>query len=139
LDDVTSSRASILLFDGECNLCNGAVRFVTRRDRSRQFRFASLQSTEADALLTRFGLADTAPDTVVLIDDEGAHLRSAAALRVARRLGGAWPLLYALILVPRIVRDGVYDFVARRRHRWFGSSEVCSLPDRSTPSQGRLK
>jgi len=98
-----------------------------------------LQSSEGEALLERFGLCDTTPDTVVLVDGDGIHLRSAAALRVARQLSGAWPLLYALILVPRVVRDGLYDFVARRRHAWFGSSEPCSLPDRSSPTQGRLE
>jgi predicted DCC family thiol-disulfide oxidoreductase YuxK len=117
-----------LLFDGECNLCSGAVAFVLRRDRSGAFRFASLQSPAGRALLRRHGRSTSSLSTVVLIDGDRVLLRSDAVLEVARRLGGAWPLLYGLLLVPRALRDRLYDVIARRRRRWFGRRETCLLP-----------
>lgn len=122
------SEHPVLLFDGVCNLCNGAVRFVIRRDRAARFRFAALQSRSGQALLRRFALPQAELETLVLVEGTRAFTRSAAALRAARRLDGAWPLLYALMVIPRPVRDAVYDFVARRRYRWFGRRDECMVP-----------
>ena len=118
----------VLLFDGVCNLCHGVVRFVLDHDRAARFRFAPLQSEVGRALLARFGLDADALDAVVLIDETGAHLRSDAALRVARRLGPPWSWLGPLAMIPRPLRDAVYDFVARHRYRWFGKRDACPLP-----------
>jgi predicted DCC family thiol-disulfide oxidoreductase YuxK len=121
-----------MLFDGVCNLCNATVDFVIRRDRRGAFRFASLQSAAGRALLGKHGLPPDVLDSIVLLDDDGAHTRSTAALRIARRLGGAWPLLYAFIIIPRPFRDLVYDFIGRRRYRWFGKRDTCRVP---TPAE----
>ena len=118
----------VLLFDGVCNLCHGVVRFVLGHDRAARFRFAPLQSEVGRALLARFGLDADALDAVVLIDETGAHLRSDAALRVARRLGPPWSWLGPLAMIPRPLRDAVYDFIARHRYRWFGKKDACPLP-----------
>ena len=118
----------VLLFDGVCNLCHGVVRFVLDHDREARFRFAPLQSEVGRALLARFGLDADALDAVVLIDETGAHLRSDAALRVARRLGPPWSWLGPLAMIPRPLRDAVYDFIARHRYRWFGKKDACPLP-----------
>ena len=118
----------VLLFDGVCNLCHGVVRFVLDHDREARFRFAPLQSEVGRALLARFGLDADALDAVVLIDETGAHLRSDAALRVARRLGPPWSWLGPLAMIPRPLRDAVYDFIARHRYRWFGKQDACPLP-----------
>ena len=118
----------VLLFDGVCNLCHGAVRFVLDHDREARFRFAPLQSEVGRALLARFELDPAALDTIVLIDEAGAHLRSDAALRIARRLGAPWSWLGPLAAIPRPLRDAVYDFIARRRYRWFGRKDVCPIP-----------
>jgi predicted DCC family thiol-disulfide oxidoreductase YuxK len=124
----TTERSPILLFDGVCNLCNASVQFVIRHDKKRQFRFASLQSEQAQNLLIRFDLPPKALDSVVLIDDGKAFTRSSAALEIARKLGGIWAVAYIFIVVPRPVRDAVYDWVARNRYRWFGKKEACMVP-----------
>jgi predicted DCC family thiol-disulfide oxidoreductase YuxK len=118
----------ILLFDGVCNLCNGAVQFVINRDERQKFRFASLQSEAGQDLLRHFGLSTQRFDSFVLIEGERFHTESTAALRVAKQMGGGWPLLYAFIIVPAPIRNAVYRFVARNRYRWFGRKESCAIP-----------
>jgi len=118
----------IILFDGVCNLCNGAVQFVLKRDRTKQFRFASLQSNAGQALLRGRGLPTEDFDTMVLVEEDRVYTRSNAALRILRGCGGMWALAYAFILVPRALRDAVYGVIARYRYRWFGKREECWLP-----------
>ncbi|HSQ66364.1 MAG TPA: thiol-disulfide oxidoreductase DCC family protein [Polyangiaceae bacterium] len=122
---------SVVLFDGVCNLCSGAVRFIAERDPEGIFRFASLQSDVGRQLLRDHGVepAEGEPDTIVLIDHGRAFERSTAALHIARRLGGPYRLLFVIgSLVPRFLRDLVYDFVARHRYRWFGKKDACMVP-----------
>lgn len=118
----------ILLFDGLCNLCNGSVQFILKRDPNGIFRFASLQSEEAEALLEQYEDKPESLDSVVLLEGEELYARSDAALRVARRLTGLWPLLYAFILIPRPIRDSIYNWIARNRYRWFGKQDQCMMP-----------
>ncbi|HKJ25778.1 MAG TPA: thiol-disulfide oxidoreductase DCC family protein [Myxococcota bacterium] len=120
--------ASILLFDGVCNFCNGAVRFLVPRDRAGRLRFASLQSETGAALQRRFGLDPDDLGTVVLVEGDRCHVKSDALLRVVRHLSGAWPLFALLRIVPRPLRDWVYDRFAARRYRWFGRSDACLVP-----------
>lgn len=117
-----------LLFDGVCNLCNGAVNFVIDRDRRRVFRFASLQSEAGKALLRAHGLSDSSLDTVVLLEQGQAFIESDAAIRTARRLGFPWSAMVLCLAAPRFVRDSVYRFIARNRYRWFGRTEACRMP-----------
>ena len=121
---------AVLLFDGVCTLCNAAVDFVVARDHARRFRFAPLESAAGVALLRAHGLAPSGddPDTIILVEDGRAFERSTAALRVARRLGGAWPLVGILLAIPRPLRDAAYGWLARRRRRWFGRVERCPVP-----------
>jgi predicted DCC family thiol-disulfide oxidoreductase YuxK len=118
----------VVLFDGVCNLCHGAVRFVLERDPAARFRFAPLQSEIGRSLLERHGLDPGALDTVVLVDAGGAHARSDAALRIARELGFPWSWLAALRALPRPLRDALYGIVVRRRYRWFGRRDACPPP-----------
>jgi predicted DCC family thiol-disulfide oxidoreductase YuxK len=111
-----------------CNLCSGFVQFVIARDRARRFRFASLQSDAARRCLETCGVAGSLPDSIVLIEEGGVFTRSAAALRIARRLGFPWSLAVAFAVVPPSLRDFVYDLVARNRYRWFGTRDVCLVP-----------
>jgi predicted DCC family thiol-disulfide oxidoreductase YuxK len=121
----------IVLFDGVCNLCSGAVQFILARDPAGRFRFASLQSEAAQRLLKGAGVAET----IVLIEGGKIYTRSAAALRIARGLRLPWPLLYAFVAVPRPLRDLVYGWVARHRYAWFGKRESCLLPTPRTRSR----
>jgi predicted DCC family thiol-disulfide oxidoreductase YuxK len=120
-----------VLFDGVCHLCQGSVRFIADRDPRARFRFAPLQSATGAALLERHGLSGGLVDSLVLIDGGQAYTRSAAALRIAGRLGGGWRLAPILLLVPAFLRDWLYDVVARYRYRWFGRSESCEIPSES--------
>ncbi|NNF06990.1 MAG: thiol-disulfide oxidoreductase DCC family protein [Candidatus Eisenbacteria bacterium] len=125
---VTSNNGPILLFDGVCNLCNAAVRFVIARDKQHQFRFASLQSQAARQALLKAGAPTDLPDSVVVIDRLGVHTRSDAALRIASILGRPWSFVAGARVLPRFLRDWVYRGVARHRYRVFGRRETCLAP-----------
>jgi len=129
---MTADSHPVLLFDGVCNLCHGVVQFIIRHDPRGQFRFAALQSAAGQALLAAHGLgADNAlgdPDSVVLLEEGCAYQRSAAVLRVVRRLGWPWRLLALGAVLPLGWRDALYSYVARHRYRWFGRQPECLLP-----------
>ena len=117
-----------MLFDGVCDLCAGSVRFIIARDPGSYFRFASLQSDTGRRLLESHGYEPGALSSVVLLEGGRSYERSAAALRIARRLSGGWPALGALKVVPRPLRDLVYDWIAANRYRWFGKRDACMVP-----------
>ena len=118
----------MVLFDGVCNLCNGAVAFIIARDRRAQFGFAPLQSDAGRRLLRELHGDSELPDTFVLVDKGRILTQSTAALRIAQRLGLPWSLAYLLIAIPRPIRDLAYRVVARNRYRWFGKREACMVP-----------
>lgn len=118
----------LILFDGVCNLCNGAVQFVVRRDPRARFRFAALQSAAAKAALAAAGAGSPMPDSIVLVHRGRLRVKSAAALAIARGLRFPWPLCTAFWLIPAPVRDFVYDWIARHRYRWFGKAAQCWVP-----------
>lgn len=124
----------VVLFDGGCGLCHGAVRFIARRDRRKRFRFAALGSVAAARVLAERGVEPGGlPDSMVVVDGVGGvgggvHARSEAALRIARGLGWPWRAAGLMRVVPGGARDALYDAVARRRLRWFGRAEtVCPM------------
>lgn len=123
---------AFILFDGVCNLCNGAVNFIIDRDPEGYFTFAALQSKEAAPLLAQFGRPTTsltdAPDSIVLIEGGRLYERSEAALRIARRLNGLWPLAYGFVALPKPFRDAFYGWIAANRYRWFGKQDACRIP-----------
>ena len=123
---------AVVLFDGVCNLCNGFVRFVIPRDPRGYFQFATLGSAAAARVLGERGGPTPGADSLVLVEGGRAYIRSAAALRIARRLRFPWSLAYGLTIVPRPLRDWIYDFVARNRYRWFGRRDACMLPGQAT-------
>jgi len=130
---VAKDTETIVLFDGVCNMCNGFVKFIVKRDPHARFKFAALQSEAGQRLLAEAGLPAALMDTVVLIERSSeprtrAYVKSNAAVRVARTLGWPWALFYAFVAVPRPLRDVAYSFVARNRYRWFGKQEVCMIP-----------
>lgn len=117
----------IALIDGECNLCNGLVQFIIKRDHADQFRFAAQQTELGRRLLQEGGLEADHLTTFVLIDRGRYYTKSGAALRVFQHLGGGWRLFGIFRLLPRVVRDSLYNYVARRRYRWFGKRDRCML------------
>ena len=118
----------MILFDGTCAFCEGAVRFVARHDASGYFRFGASQTPEACALLAPFGLATAAVRSLVLIEDGRVYLCSTASLRIASRLSWPWKAAAALLWVPPPIRDAVYRVVAAIRHRLAGPSNACEIP-----------
>ncbi|MEP6627466.1 MAG: thiol-disulfide oxidoreductase DCC family protein [Ginsengibacter sp.] len=118
----------IILFDGVCNFCNSAVNFVIKRDPQSKFRFATLQSEKAHEVLSAHQLSSSDLSSFVLIKDDKIYTRSTAALKVCRGLSGLWPMMYGFMIVPRFIRDGVYNWIARHRYQWFGKRETCMIP-----------
>src|SRR6185295_2981954 len=118
----------IILFDGVCNLCNGAVNFVIDHDTKGRFKFAALQSDFGKSVAKRLSWREDVMETFVLLEGDQAFTRSTAALRIARGLGLPWSILYIKIIVPRPIRDWVYDMIARNRYKWFGRRDQCRVP-----------
>jgi predicted DCC family thiol-disulfide oxidoreductase YuxK len=125
---VVPERAAIILFDGVCNLCNGWVRFVVRRDPKETFRFAAQQSPAGQAIIEDHIIGVGELSSVILIDGQAFYAESDAVLQILARLGPPWSWIAFLRIIPRRVRDACYRFVANHRYRWFGRTEVCQLP-----------
>lgn len=110
----------IIRYDGYCHLCSATIRWVIRNDRKNRFSFQALEEGGEDLAV--------GADTVVLQADGATYLKSSAVLRIATNLRFPWPLLGILWLVPRFIRNAVYDLVARNRKRWFGTRSTCYIP-----------
>ena len=122
---------SILLFDGHCSLCNGAVDFVLKRDPKKKLLLASIQGPAGQGVLKKYDLPPSYLDTLVLVEQGKVYLGSTAALRVALLLGGGWPLFYGLIIIPKGVRDRIYQWISEHRYQWFGRRDSCRMPTAS--------
>ena len=118
---------NIVLFDGVCNLCNRSVDFIIRHEKSHKLQFASLQSDVGKSIVNKSGL-DEIPDSVMLYVDGKLLIRSDAVLAINTYLKR--PYAYGLIFkyVPKILRDSVYNLIAKNRYRWFGKRETCRVP-----------
>ena len=122
------SDAPIILYDGICNLCTKSVQFIIRRDSQKQFRFASLQSSFADAYVKKFGKEHEHLTSMILIIGKQVYRQSTAALLTAKRLDGFWSLLTIFLLIPRPIRDHTYDLIAAYRYHIFGKTDSCWKP-----------
>ena len=128
-----NTELSLVVFDGVCNLCNGAVQFIIKRDpaiagRDIQFVFTAAQSRYGQLQLAAHGLEGLELDSFVLIENGQAYLRTDAALRIATRLNGLWFLFAVFRVVPTAIRDVFYNSLAARRYRLFGKRHQCWLP-----------
>jgi predicted DCC family thiol-disulfide oxidoreductase YuxK len=122
------ANVSLVIFDGVCVLCNRSVDFIIRHDRRKIFRFAQIQSEAGAAILGSLDGDNATTASVYLIEEDITYTKSTAVLRILRSLGGVWRALYIFVLIPRFVRDGIYDFIAKHRYRWFGHTESCCVP-----------
>ncbi len=118
----------ILFFDGVCNLCNGLVQFVIKRDPKAKIQFASLQSSLGQEKLRELNLDTEHYDSFIFFDGKENFIKSSASLSVIKNLNGLWPLLFVFIIIPRFIRNPIYSFVAKRRYRWFGKQDSCWIP-----------
>ncbi|GAB4476706.1 MAG: DUF393 domain-containing protein [Thermoflexibacter sp.] len=119
---------NIVLFDGVCNLCNGAVNFLIDYDKNNHLHFASLQSEVGQEILQHYGLNTTDFDTFLFLSKEKLFTRSTAALEIVKVVGGFWSFLYIFRFVPTFIRDGIYNLVAKNRYKLFGKRDACRMP-----------
>ncbi|MDG5473431.1 DCC1-like thiol-disulfide oxidoreductase family protein [Jeotgalibacillus sp. ET6] len=119
--------SAIVLFDGDCHVCNWSIQFIMKRDPSGKFKFASLQG-DIGRKLTKTYRSDPMIDSVLLVENDQMWSKSTAALRICRELEGPVRYLSLGLMIPRPLRDLVYDFIARNRFHWFGRKEQCDLP-----------
>ena len=119
----------IIVFDGKCVLCSRFAQFVLRRDRDAKFRLLAAQSPLGQALYRHFDLDPVTYETYILLKDGVAYFRSEAAIRILEALGMPWRLASLGRVCPLLLRDRLYDFVARNRLRWFGARPACYIPD----------
>ncbi|MES2850725.1 MAG: DCC1-like thiol-disulfide oxidoreductase family protein [Bacteroidota bacterium] len=118
----------VILFDGICNFCDGAVNFTIKKDKQKKIKFAPLQSEAGRQLLLQYGLPENYMSSFLFVENGKVYSRSTAVLRVCKYLKGLWPLCYAFIIVPPFIRNAVYNFVGKNRYKWFGQKEECMIP-----------
>jgi predicted DCC family thiol-disulfide oxidoreductase YuxK len=121
-------QSPVILFDGVCNLCCGWVQFLIRQDKKALFRFASIQSEAGEKLLTSARLDSAELKTIVYLRNKEVYIESAAILEIFNDLGGMWRIVKVFKLIPKVVRDRIYRFIAQRRYRVFGKRSACLIP-----------
>lgn len=119
-----TENKDVVLFDGVCGLCNRSVKFLIRNERKPELLFSPLQSEYGKAILKKHGITT---DSIVYIRNNKAYTKSGAALRLCLRLKGLWPLMIVFLIVPYFIRDFIYDYIAKNRITWFGSTEYCEV------------
>jgi len=117
----------IILFDGVCNLCNGTVDFLLKRDSKKQFRFTSIQSKAAQLLLHKCQIPSET-DSVILIKSNKVYFESDAAIEIAGMLPFPWKMGTIFRIIPKKIRDNIYRRIAKNRYRWFGKRDTCRIP-----------
>jgi predicted DCC family thiol-disulfide oxidoreductase YuxK len=118
----------LILFDGVCNLCNGTVKFIIKRDPDAIFRFASLQSEFGRSKLLHFNMDPERLHSVVVIDRDEVLEKSDAALHIVRHLAYPWKFLVVLKWLPKKIRDACYNLIAGNRYKLFGQRDACMIP-----------
>ncbi len=127
---MSNQNKSIILFDGVCNLCNTSVNFVLKKDLNNHFKFASLQSDAAKQLLLQFNNKNIKNnlDRIILVNNHKLYSKSTAALLIAKRLKFPYNIGIVLLIIPKFIRDYVYDIIAKNRYKWFGKRNTCRVP-----------
>ncbi|MGW9686353.1 thiol-disulfide oxidoreductase DCC family protein [Flagellimonas sp. 2504JD1-5] len=126
-NDIESKK--IILFDGVCNLCNGAVQFIIKRDKKDVFRYAALQSEVGKQLIAERAIDTSKVDSIILIEPSVAYFtKSDAAIQISQDFGGLWKAMTIFTWIPKIFRDGIYDLIAKNRYKWFGRKDACMIP-----------
>lgn len=118
----------VVLFDGVCNLCNSAVQWIIKHDPNAKVKFASLQSDKGKELIKRSSVSIGEMKSMVLIEKNKIYVKSTAVLKVCKYLKGIWKLGIMLLIIPRPIRDLVYEWIAKNRYKWFGKRNDCMIP-----------
>ncbi len=120
------TKQTVILFDGFCNLCNGTVDFLIKRDRNKQFRFVALQSETGKILIQKFNIPP-ATESVIAIKQNLIYFESDAAIEISRLLPFPWKLAILIKIIPKKLRDYIYRIIAKNRYKWFGKTESCRI------------
>ena len=126
---------SIILFDGVCNFCNSSVNKIIKHDKKNKFKFAALQSETGKKLLEKHSIDSTKIDSIILIENDTAFIKSTAILKISKQMSGLYPLAYGFIIIPTFIRNSVYDFIAKNRYKWFGKKDSCMIPTEEVKSK----
>jgi predicted DCC family thiol-disulfide oxidoreductase YuxK len=132
---VITGKEKIIVFDGQCNLCNKWVQFILKYDRDKKFKFCALQSKTGQKINTVFLKEMKEGKTIIYINGKSMYLKSTATFYILRELSGVWSFFFILVSIPRPIRDYLYDFIAKNRYKWFGKAERCLVPTKETMSR----
>lgn len=126
----------LILFDGVCNLCNNAVLKIIKYDKKNDFIFASLQSNIGQETINHLKIDVSKIDSIILVEENYSYtLKSSAALKIANNFGGLWKMTQLFWVFPSVIRNFVYDFIAKNRYKWFGKKESCMIPTKELKSK----
>lgn len=129
---ILSKNEKLVLFDGVCNLCDNAVQFIIKYDKKNRFKFASLQGTTAKSIVKTFKINTTKTDSILLYTPENKlYTKSTAALKIAAKLKFPINLMVIFLIVPKFIRDYVYDYIAKNRYKWYGKKDDCIIPTKA--------
>lgn len=131
------TEKALVVYDGVCNFCNGAVAFIIKRDKQALYTFTPMQSAYAQNIIQEKAVSTVGNDTFLLIKNGKVFLWSDAALEIAKDLSGFWFLFTAFKIIPRPIRDFCYRLFARHRIHLFGGTSTCQLPDNTVLSRFR--
>jgi len=118
----------IIIFDGICNLCCGWIQYLIRKDQTMKFRFASIQSQTGQKLLKSVQENGEMLESIIYLKENKYFRESSAVLEILSDVGGVWKFVVVLKLIPKPIRDKIYQFIANRRYRYFGKRTTCLLP-----------
>ncbi len=126
----------IILFDGVCNLCDTTVQYIIKHDKNDVFRFVALQSDLGQQIVKYIGVDTNKTDSIILYQPgHSYYYKAEAAMKIAKELGGAVSLLHLFTFLPKWISNGVYDYVAKNRYKWYGKKNECMLPTPETKAK----
>ena len=127
INKTNSDTRTIIFYDGVCNLCNGLVQFILKRDKQRRFRFVAIQSQIGADILKRFRISTEAVRTIIVIDGNSIYFKSRAIFKILNDIGGFWRFLLIFRFLPKQFSDYIYDIIAKNRYKIFGKNKECMI------------
>ena len=118
----------IILFDGVCKLCNAWSKFLIKYDKQRVFKLCNVQSDEGKAILLHFGFPTEFYETMLYVNGGQYYQQSDAFFQVMAKLGYPWKIACVFKIIPKPLRNWLYDRIASNRYRIFGKYDYCILP-----------